>query len=415
MLLRKKSTEEWKEVSRDECAEIIKKYSGIDINNWKSAVEFKQKGHKNVDNAVIRYRASTPLLPKFTVNDGNNTVSFAYCHSYNEEIDGKTGKLTLNMNPKAAIDLGICWKGTQNLTVPLSEYDRIAYLVLYYDSNTSPYRIKRKRGVVYEVYNPKTAASNEYEKNKFEAIVRYEILNTMSIKQLRVYLQSKKESHVDQLTEEQVRNRVLQIAETLKNPSSQLSGYDLFKHEISMPSVQMMSKIQMMLDYKVILLKELRGVEEWRFNFGEQKGDPICAVVKGKSAGDCMVEFLQKNPEVYDLLRTELERAINREQEPEQEVVVEEKIVYVKEDDITHIEGLVNVALKEGVIEYDREKGNAIFIDPQTGNKLAGGGVICKIESRPNMKQEIINHLKEDVKAPAKVQKLREFLTPVES
>ena len=79
------------------------------------------------------YQACCPFhnekSPSFTVNDGNDTVSYAFCHSFKEARDTKTGETVLNMSPKDAMSLGIFWKGKQNLTVPVDDYSRICYLV----------------------------------------------------------------------------------------------------------------------------------------------------------------------------------------------------------------------------------------------------------------------------------------------
>lgn len=287
MLVVKKGTSDYQEINTAQLKEMLCRFTGIDYDKYKKdSFTFKLKGKRDMMQKKVVFPRRKVLLNTISRTEQGESVIYAFCN--NIKLTNKGGYTSQELSPRYPKELVM---EKESAIVPKSQLDLLVYMVMYPECQQSPYN----KGVYgYQLHNPAEKAKADINTAKEKSKTEYYILHEASMERLTAFLQSEGYSRVELMNEDEVRSKVLHIAQV---------NIPLFNTKINSSDINVKSDAQMFADAKVCVVRTVNNAKEWRVGLGEEKGDPICSIPAGQDEIKALADFFKKTPVNYDYIK----------------------------------------------------------------------------------------------------------------
>lgn len=286
MIVVKRGTEDWRELSKEEITGLFRKYfPEINLEDRK-VFEVRLRQYNDNLNKVKTIPRGTVIRPSFTVREDGTTYQYAYCHRI---LNKDTGRGTITeLLPKMPQQMGLVLK---RLSHRYSEIDKALYILLYPYCENSPF----KNGANdYRFYDAKASAKSSSDLIMLDIEIGSAIMKDYDIEALKAYLSTKGSRRVDELSDLEIRTKVVALAR---------KDLRAFQRDFTAGNIGVTADAKRFLESNIVVAKEFAGRNELRYGFGELKGDGIVVVPNSKTEAAALAEFLIKDPTTYNFLK----------------------------------------------------------------------------------------------------------------
>lgn len=383
MILKREGVGEFRELTAQEVQDLFMKTIQKDPTKMKRPIEFMLMGKRGRINGRMQqtYPTTKSISHRFTTRENGTTVEYAYCHRVENVRNGAVveQKLMSHNGEPWAQKLGIQFKRTKKKIVcKPEEQDKALYLLLYPESDVSPFRGSNPH--TYEVIQREKRAKADLTTAKERVALQNQILNEMDEATLRAYVAATGNNEVHLMEDDELRTIVLNDA--MKDP-------DKFKARINSSSMNLRADVNSFINAGLLNKQTLGRELFWRVNFGEEK--PLLCKVQAGHTDETkpLIAYFFDNPKEFEAVKYEYLKRTSGTQE-------KQPVRTVSTLGESEVLSRVEKYAEDGLVMYVAPHRKVVLADPTTGKKREGSADLCKVQKDQDWKEALALAIEDD-------------------